>query len=118
MWLTRVSTKRAVSAKPDVSNCVPHIEKMLYDNAQLARVYLHAWQLTGNHFFRTISLETLDYVAREMRSPEGAFLHRTLPSTAEPRRRSASPGREGRSSASQGNGPATCQTVTSASMSS
>jgi uncharacterized protein YyaL (SSP411 family) len=46
---------------------------MLYDNAQLARVYLHAWQLTGNDFFQTIALETLDYVAREMRSPEGAF---------------------------------------------
>ncbi len=52
---------------------VPHFEKMLYDNAQLARVYLHGWQLTGTEFFRTIALETLDYVAREMRSPEGAF---------------------------------------------
>jgi uncharacterized protein YyaL (SSP411 family) len=52
---------------------VPHFEKMLYDNAQLARVYLHAWQLTGNAFYRTIVEETLDYVAREMRSPEGAF---------------------------------------------
>jgi uncharacterized protein YyaL (SSP411 family) len=46
---------------------------MLYDNAQLARVYLHAWQLTGEDFYRTIVEETLDYVAREMRSPEGAF---------------------------------------------
>jgi uncharacterized protein YyaL (SSP411 family) len=46
---------------------------MLYDNTELARVYLHAWQLTGNDSSRTISLETLDYVAREMRSPEGAF---------------------------------------------
>jgi hypothetical protein len=36
-------------------------------------VYLHAWQLTGNGYFRTIAQETLDYVAREMRSPEGAF---------------------------------------------
>jgi hypothetical protein len=52
---------------------VPHFERMLYDNAQLARVYLHAWQLTGNEFYRTITQETLDYVAREMRSPEGAF---------------------------------------------
>ncbi len=52
---------------------VPHFEKMLYDNSQLARVYLHAWQLTGNEFYRTIAQETLDYVAREMRSPEGAF---------------------------------------------
>jgi uncharacterized protein YyaL (SSP411 family) len=51
----------------------PHFERMLYDESQLARVYLHAWQLTGNAFFRTIALETLDYVAREMRSPAGAF---------------------------------------------
>ncbi len=46
---------------------------MFYDNSQLARVYLHSWQLTGTVFFRTIALETLDYVAREMCSPEGAF---------------------------------------------
>jgi uncharacterized protein YyaL (SSP411 family) len=39
---------------------------MLYDNAQLARVYLHAWQVTGNKFFRTITEEILDYVVREM----------------------------------------------------
>jgi uncharacterized protein YyaL (SSP411 family) len=39
---------------------------MLYDNAQLARVYLHAWQVTGNGFFRTITEEILDYVVREM----------------------------------------------------
>jgi len=44
----------------------PHFERMLYDNAQLARVYLHAWQVTGNVFFRTISEEILDYVTREM----------------------------------------------------
>lgn len=52
---------------------VPHFEKMLYDNAQLARVYLHAWQVTGEPFFRTIVEETLDYVVREMTSPEGGF---------------------------------------------
>jgi uncharacterized protein YyaL (SSP411 family) len=46
---------------------------MLYDNAQLARVYLHAWQLTGNEFFRTITEEILDYVVREMLAPEGGF---------------------------------------------
>ncbi len=45
---------------------VPHFEKMLYDNAQLARVYLHVWQVTGNEFFRTITGEILDYVVREM----------------------------------------------------
>jgi len=45
---------------------MPHFEKMLYDNAQLARVYLHAWQVTGDLFYRTITEEILDYVVREM----------------------------------------------------
>ena len=52
---------------------VPHFEKMLYDNAQLARVYLHAWQVTGNEFFRTITEEILDYVVREMLDESGGF---------------------------------------------
>jgi uncharacterized protein YyaL (SSP411 family) len=39
---------------------------MLYDNTQLARVYLHAWQVTGSEFFRTITEESLDNVVREM----------------------------------------------------
>jgi len=52
---------------------VPHFEKMLYDNAQLARVYLHAWQVTGNGFYRRIVEETLDYVLREMRHEDGGF---------------------------------------------
>ena len=52
---------------------VPHFEKMLYDNSQLARVYLHAWQVTGNEFFRTITEEILDYVMREMTDPAGGF---------------------------------------------
>ena len=52
---------------------VPHFEKMLYDNSQLARVYLHAWQVTHNPFFKTITEEILDYVSREMTSPEGGF---------------------------------------------
>ena len=51
----------------------PHFEKMLYDNAQLARVYLHAWQVTGDVFYRTIVEETLDYVMREMTDPAGGF---------------------------------------------
>ena len=46
---------------------------MLYDNAQLARVYLHAWQVTGNEFFRTITEEILDYVMREMLDRAGGF---------------------------------------------
>ncbi len=51
----------------------PHFEKMLYDNAQLARTYLHAWQVTGEPRFRRVVQETLDYVLREMTSPEGGF---------------------------------------------
>jgi uncharacterized protein YyaL (SSP411 family) len=52
---------------------VPHFEKMLYDNAQLAPVYLHAWQVTGDSFYRTIAEEILDYVVREMTDPAGGF---------------------------------------------
>jgi hypothetical protein len=52
---------------------VPHFEKMLYDNAQLARVYLHAWQVTGEDLYRTVIEETLGYVLREMRDPAGGF---------------------------------------------
>lgn len=52
---------------------VPHFEKMLYDNALLARVYLHAWQLTGQDLYRRIVEETLDWVLREMRHEDGGF---------------------------------------------
>ncbi len=52
---------------------VPHFEKMLYDNALLSRVYLHAYQATGNPEHSRIVEETLDYVLREMTSPEGGF---------------------------------------------
>ena len=52
---------------------VPHFEKMLYDNALLARLYLHAYQVTRNPAYRRIVEETLDYVVREMTSPEGGF---------------------------------------------
>ena len=52
---------------------VPHFEKMLYDNALLARVYLHAWQLTGKPLYRRIVEETLDFVVRELRHAEGGF---------------------------------------------
>jgi uncharacterized protein YyaL (SSP411 family) len=46
---------------------------MLYDNAQLARVYLYAWQVSNDVFFRTIAEETLDYVACEMTDSAGGF---------------------------------------------
>ncbi|HRQ12321.1 MAG TPA: thioredoxin domain-containing protein [Promineifilum sp.] len=52
---------------------VPHFEKMLYDNALLARVYLHAWQLTGKPLYRRVVEETLDFVVRELRHEEGGF---------------------------------------------
>ncbi|MEO6656600.1 MAG: thioredoxin domain-containing protein [Pyrinomonadaceae bacterium] len=52
---------------------VPHFEKMLYDNAQLIRVYLHAFQVTGNFFYRRIAVETLEYVRREMLDESGGF---------------------------------------------
>ncbi|MFQ5950696.1 MAG: thioredoxin domain-containing protein [Candidatus Geothermarchaeales archaeon] len=52
---------------------VPHFEKMLYDNALLSRVYLHAYQVTGNALYRRVVEETLDYVAREMTDPLGGF---------------------------------------------
>jgi hypothetical protein len=52
---------------------VPHFEKMLYDNAQLAQTYLRAWQATGDLFYRRVAEETLDYVCREMTAPDGGF---------------------------------------------
>jgi uncharacterized protein YyaL (SSP411 family) len=52
---------------------VPHFEKMLYDNALLARAYLHGWQVTGEPLFRIVTEETLDWALREMRGPEGGF---------------------------------------------
>ncbi len=52
---------------------VPHFEKMLYDNALLVPLYLDAARLSGDPFFSRIAAETLDYLLREMRTPEGAF---------------------------------------------
>ena len=52
---------------------VPHFEKMLYDNAQLASLYLHAWQALSDPECRRICEETLDYVLREMTDPAGGF---------------------------------------------
>jgi uncharacterized protein len=52
---------------------VPHFEKMLYDNALLARAYLHGWQRLGHARYRRVCEETLDWMLREMRGPEGGF---------------------------------------------
>ncbi|HET6571191.1 MAG TPA: thioredoxin domain-containing protein [Solirubrobacterales bacterium] len=57
----------------DASWLVPHFEKMLYDNAQLARAYLHGWQAFGHARYRRVVEETLDWALREMRGPEGGF---------------------------------------------
>src|SRR5581483_7359845 len=56
---------------------VPHFEKMLYDNAQLPRLYLDAYLLTGDAELRRIAEETLDYVLRDLRHPAGAFFSAT-----------------------------------------
>ena len=52
---------------------VPHFEKMLYDNALLARAYLHGWQVTGEPLFERVCRETLDWALAELRQEEGAF---------------------------------------------
>ena len=57
----------------DATWTVPHFEKMLYDNALLARAYLHGWQVSGNQRFQRVCRETLDWALREMCGPEGGF---------------------------------------------
>src|SRR3954470_7779110 len=52
---------------------VPHFEKMLYDNALLARAFLHGWQVSGDDALREVCERTLDWALREMRGPEGLF---------------------------------------------
>ncbi|MCX7619731.1 MAG: thioredoxin domain-containing protein [Acidimicrobiales bacterium] len=52
---------------------VPHFEKMLYDQALLARIYLHAWQVTGAQRYRQVAEETIAYVLRDLRHPLGGF---------------------------------------------
>jgi len=52
---------------------VPHFEQMLYDNAQLGRVYVHAWQATGDDRYREVAAGTLDYLLRDLRTADGAF---------------------------------------------
>ncbi len=57
----------------DATWTVPHFEKMLYDNALLARAYLHGFQVTGDEDLRRTCQDTLDWVLREMRGEEGGF---------------------------------------------
>ncbi|KAA3640587.1 MAG: thioredoxin domain-containing protein [Armatimonadetes bacterium] len=52
---------------------VPHFEKMLYDNALLARIYLRTWQLTGDERFRSTAVEVLDYLDGTLADPTGGI---------------------------------------------
>lgn len=61
----------------DAQWLVPHFEKMLYNQSQLGLVYLQAWQLTHNEFFRRVCAQTLSYVVRDMQMPEGGFYSAT-----------------------------------------
>ncbi len=57
----------------DAAWLVPHFEQMLYDNAQLARVYVHAWALTGDGAYLTVATGVLDALLRDLRTPGGGF---------------------------------------------
>jgi len=57
----------------DAKWLVPHFEKMLYDNAQLVRIYAHAYTITREPLFNSVVNETVDYLLREMLHPEGGF---------------------------------------------
>ncbi|MCH7893373.1 MAG: DUF255 domain-containing protein [Proteobacteria bacterium] len=56
---------------------VPHFEKMLYNQAQLARIYAQGWQLTGDAGLARVARQTLDYVLRDMTAPNGTFYSAT-----------------------------------------
>jgi len=57
----------------DAAWVVPHFEKMLYDNAQLVRVYAHLWGVTGDPLARRVALETAEFLVRDLTTEEGAF---------------------------------------------
>jgi hypothetical protein len=61
----------------DANWLTPHFEKMLYDNAQLVRIYLNAFQATKDEFFKNIAIETLEYIGREMTDENGGFYSAT-----------------------------------------
>ena len=62
----------------DADWVIPHFEKMLYDNALLARAYLHAYQVSGEPLFRRVCEDTLEWAMRELRQDEGAPIRVTL----------------------------------------
>ena len=57
----------------DAEWVIPHFEKMLYDNALLARAYLHGWQVSDDPLLRRVCEETCDWMLRELHQPEGGF---------------------------------------------
>ncbi len=57
----------------DANWLTPHFEKMLYDNAQLTRIYLHLFQITKDEFYKKVAVDTLEYVKREMLDDKGGF---------------------------------------------
>ncbi len=61
----------------DAAWLVPHFEKMLYNQAQLARMYVHAWHLTGDAGLARVARQTLDYVLRDMTAADGGFYSAT-----------------------------------------
>jgi uncharacterized protein YyaL (SSP411 family) len=63
---------------------VPHFEKMLYDQAQLAQAYMDAYQITQDETFAVVARETLDYVLRDMTSPGGSFFSAEDADSADP----------------------------------
>ena len=70
---TTSSAAASIATRPTPQWLVPHFEQMLYDNAQLARVYVHAWALTGDARYRAVATGTLDYMLRELTTDDGAF---------------------------------------------
>ena len=70
---------------------VPHFEKMLYDQAQLVLAYLDAAQLSSDEFYATVAEDTLDYVARDLTSPDGAFFSAEDADSADPDATGAAP---------------------------
>ena len=63
----------------DATWLVPHFEKMLYDNALLARLGPHLWQATEDGELERVTIEIVEWVEREMTSPDGGFILRSMP---------------------------------------